>query len=297
MTRDALREAFAAITIWKRGTQRAPHKPLLLLLALGQWSRDRTRRLPFEEVAPKLTQLLEEFGPPRKAHHPEYPFWRLQNDGLWTLQGDQHVERRQSNTDAKKSELLKHDVSGGLRAEIYEVLEAHPELVQELAHSLLDAHFPESLHADILEAVGLRHTYVLHRRPNRVRDPAFRYQVLTAYERRCAVCGFDVRLGTTTIGIEAAHIQWFQAGGPDELRNGLALCALHHKLFDRGAFTITRDFNVQVSEHAHGTVGFEDWLFRHHGAHLRRPVSESYLPDRSFLRWHHQEVFRAPARR
>jgi putative restriction endonuclease len=40
------------------------------------------------------------------------------------------------------------------------------------------------------------------------------------------------------LGLEAAHIKWFQAGGPDIEANGLAMCSLHHKLFDLGVFTI-----------------------------------------------------------
>jgi HNH endonuclease len=39
-------------------------------------------------------------------------------------------------------------------------------------------------------------------------------------------------------GLEAAHIKWFQARGPDVVQNGLALCSLHHKIFDLGAFTV-----------------------------------------------------------
>ena len=45
----------------------------------------------------------------------------------------------------------------------------------------------------------------------------------SAYGDRCAVCG-----------VEAAHVMWLQAGGPDDVRNGLVLCALHHAAFDRG---------------------------------------------------------------
>ena len=36
----------------------------------------------------------------------------------------------------------------------------------------------------------------------------------------------------------AAHIKWFQARGQDVVPNGLALCSLHHKIFDLGAFTV-----------------------------------------------------------
>ena len=41
----------------------------------------------------------------------------------------------------------------------------------------------------------------------RRRDPCFRQRILKAYEYRCAVCGFDVRLGSISIALDAAHIR------------------------------------------------------------------------------------------
>jgi putative restriction endonuclease len=78
----------------------------------------------------------------------------------------------------------------------------------------------------------------LPEKPAEKLDPQFRLRVLTAYEYRCAVCGFDVRLGSVSIALDAAHIRWHQAGGPELERNGLALCVLHHKTFDLGALTV-----------------------------------------------------------
>ena len=46
--------------------------------------------------------------------------------------------------------------------------------------------------------------------------------VLTAYEYRCTVCGFDVRLAGVSVALDAAHIRWVQAAGPDEETYGLA---------------------------------------------------------------------------
>ena len=51
--------------------------------------------IPFAEVSRDLTELLKEFGPSRKSHHPEYPFWRLQNDGVWVVTADGGHARRQ----------------------------------------------------------------------------------------------------------------------------------------------------------------------------------------------------------
>lgn len=44
----------------------------------------------------------------------------------------------------------------------------------------------------------------------------------------------SARHDNASVGLEAAHIKWKQFGGPCEIPNGLALCAIHHKAFDKG---------------------------------------------------------------
>jgi putative restriction endonuclease len=249
LSRDQILEAFDRINVWSRGSERAPHKPLLVLYALGQLSRGGPNSIAFRDLAPKLTELLKEFGPSRKSYHPEYPFWRLQNDGLWVVDDTDQLQRRTGQTDVPKRELLTNDVHAHFTSQIAQPLQHDPSLVADVALRLLDGHFPVSLHQDILDAVGLdlaRSETVTRRK----RDPEFRIRILTAYEYSCAVCGFDVRLGSQILGLEAAHIKWHQAGGPDEEQNGLALCSLHHKAFDLGAFTIQPDSVLLVSEQA-----------------------------------------------
>jgi putative restriction endonuclease len=62
------------------------------------------------------------------------------------------LKSRKSNTDPPKTELLKNKVSGGFSADVQAVLRADPTLVTDIAIRLLENHFPESLHADILAA-------------------------------------------------------------------------------------------------------------------------------------------------
>lgn len=273
------------LNVWKKEGQRAPHKPLLILLALGQFQCRQTV-LPYETVRPKLSKLLEEFGPPRRSYHPEEPFVRLTTDGIWTLTHE--VDKRSFSS----AQLLREGIAGGFTQEVLELLTRMPELVQQVAEHLLLEILPDSTHADLLEEVGLDFATGLRQR----RDPKFRERILRAYEHRCAICDFNVRLGHILVGIEAAHIQWHQAGGPDSEENGIALCALHHKLFDRGVFTITDQREMMVAEHAHGTHGFEEWLMRYHGQKIRMPIHPLYLPRASFLHWHSREVFKGPAR-
>ena len=130
----------------------------------------------------------------------------------------------------------------------------------------------------------------------RKRDSKFRDKILRAYGYSCAVCGFNVRLAHTLVGVEAAHIKWHQAGGPDVEENGIALCSLHHKLFDRGVFTINNDRRMIVSQDANGTNGFDEWLMRYHGNEIINPIETSYYPNDTFINWHVKEVFKGPER-
>src|SRR5262249_49131333 len=178
MTRETVLHLFDELNVWKRGGQRAPHKPLLVLYALGRWSRGETGAIPFREVDADLTGLLKEFGPPRQSCHPEYPFWRLQNDGVWAGHAAEPLTPRQGNTDAKKTELLAKDATGCFLPEVRAALQADPQLVSEIASRLLENHFPESIHPDILAAVGL--PLGADKGATRKRDPQFRQRVLTA---------------------------------------------------------------------------------------------------------------------
>jgi putative restriction endonuclease len=238
--------------------------------------------------------LLKEFGPSRSSYHPEYPFWRLQNDGVWEVHSAGPLRPRKGHTDPSKGELLAHDSRAGFSDDVKAALRSDPSLATEIAGRMLENHFPESLHPDILAAVGLSLETVSVKR--RKRDPQFRQRVLTAYEYRCAVCGFDVRLGSVSIALDAAHIRWHQAGGPDQETNGLALCVLHHKTFDLGAYTLSPAGVLLVSDQAHGTAGFEEGLMRHHGRPVRPPQRTTWAPEPDFLAWHGREVFKGTAR-
>jgi putative restriction endonuclease len=133
MNAQDIKKQFEKITLWKRGGERAPHKPLLILFALSQCLRSNERLISFPEIDKKLKELLIDFGPTRKSYHPEYPFWRLQNDGIWELSNIENVTARKGNTDAKKSELIKYNVHGGFIKEIYDFFKSNKKFIPVLA--------------------------------------------------------------------------------------------------------------------------------------------------------------------
>ena len=118
---------------------------------------------------------------------------------------------------------------------------------------------------------------------------AFRAAVLEAYLAECCVCGFSLRLADGLIGVDAAHIRWHAHGGPDEVPNGLALCALHHRLFDHGAITVREDLRVRVALAGRSARD----LFKDLDSQpVQLPVDQEFYPSRDHLRWHHREVFK-----
>lgn len=140
-----------SLNAWRRGEQRAPHKPLLLLYAMGRCLRGGERLIPYAEVDRDVKKLLKEFGPARRSCHPEYPFSRLQSDGIWELENKEAAEPRPSNTDVRKTELLKHNVQGGLRPEVCRLLTRDKKLFAEIVTQLLDTSFPASIHKEVFK--------------------------------------------------------------------------------------------------------------------------------------------------
>lgn len=290
MGSDQLLERFLGLQIWSANGHRAPHKPLLALWALGRCLRGEERLASYEEADRALTKLLRTFGPHRKSIHTEAPFWRLQGDRVWEVRDADRVTLT-SKGDAHKSSLLANDIHAGFPEDVQAALETDAALAGRIARALAEAHFPPTMQDEVLEAVGIEPEYEHSRRKKR--DRGFREKVLSAYDHACAVCGFALRRGNELVALEAAHIKWHEARGPDLVRNALSLCALHHRLFDKGAFTVSPGRLMIVAGNVTGR-GFEETLGRFGAKPLSPPSRAEDAPDPRFTAWHAREVFGSP---
>src|SRR6476646_1429416 len=117
MTTETILARFDDLNTWKQGDQRAPHKPLLVLYALGRWQQGKPE-VAFKEAEPELTALLQEFGPPRRSDHPEQPFWRLQRDGVWAVRAPANLPLKGGDTSPRVTALRSHDVHAGFSPEV-----------------------------------------------------------------------------------------------------------------------------------------------------------------------------------
>ncbi|MFI9051650.1 phosphorothioated DNA-binding restriction endonuclease [Streptomyces sp. NPDC053427] len=226
----------ATLRQWTGNGIRAPHKPLLLLYALGRFQEDADGELRYSAVEGDLKRLLTDYGPGNRTT-PAYPFHHLVSDGLWEVRTD----RGGGSPGSGVLELRASGATGRLVPELREALRRDPSLLGRMARVLLDLHFPPSLHGELCESVGLE-PELAETGPlppgRRRRDRRMRELVLTAYEYRCAFCGYDGAVGAVPVGLEAAHVRWWAFDGPDTVDNGLCLCALHHKLFDKGVLGV-----------------------------------------------------------
>jgi putative restriction endonuclease len=77
--------------------------------------------------------------------------------------------------------------------------------------------------------------------------------------------------------------------------SGLALCVLHHKTSDLGAFTVAEGVLLD-SDQANGSAGFQESLMVFHGDPIRPPQHLDWKPEPAHRNWHGRAVFKGAAR-
>jgi putative restriction endonuclease len=283
-------ERLLSLRLHQKDGRRSPHKPLLALLAIGNLLSTGSSALPWSDAEQRLAGLLAEFGPASSTSPPQsaaYPFTRLRSDGVWLLDAEVPMD--------SVGPLRAAAVTGRFEPALEAELLASPVRAYATARLLVSSHFPESLVSDVLLAAGLDPELTLGGAPvptaeARRRSAAWRLSVIEAWDRQCAFCGYDGQLAGASVGLDAAHVRWFAFDGPDELDNGLTLCSLHHKLFDRGVLGLGVD-RVLVSGAFTARTETGRRVYDLHDRPLR-PRPGTPLPQQAHVRWHTTEVFK-----
>jgi putative restriction endonuclease len=144
----------------------------------------------------------------------------------------------------------------------------------DIAHGLVDRETPVTEH--------LRR-YIRRETWQRLHQPVFRATVLRAYKERCAVC--DLRHRKL---LDAAHIVADrEEAGVAAVRNGLALCKIHHAAYDCHVLGIRPDLVVEIRadllEEVDGPM-LEHGLQAHHRQPLMAlPAIRAECPDAELL--------------
>lgn len=278
----------------KNKDTRAPYKPLLLLWLIGRLAAGHSTEVSFKESEQDLKQLMRGHRLGRSVRV-AFPFVYLGSDPeLWRVKdsSDNDVSKMPQQT-KESSVFLRQEAVGSLAPE-FELALHDPHVRSRVVNALLHLEFPETLHEQILQEVNLGHLVAREHSP---RDPRFKNVVLRAYEERCSFCGYDLRLGGSPVGIDAAHVQMRSKGGPDRIENGLALCVQHHRLFDFGALGLDQDHRILVSEHLNlSEQESAERIKGLVGARIRKPLRRYRLPAIEHIDWHSKNLFKHPAR-
>lgn len=116
----------------------------------------------------------------------------------------------------------------------------------------------------------------------------FRQALLKTYGGQCAFCGLDIEEA-----LEAAHIiPWAEASPEQRLdpRNGVLLCATHHKLFDSGYMSIGSSGEILCSDRVKNRSPADKVVALDlHGVRARLPEQVIHQPDNEALRKHREK--------
>jgi putative restriction endonuclease len=262
-------------------------KPLLLLLLISQIENDRIEenRFQFDDIEKRLGRLIREHGgrPTPSGPKPEQPFYHLRSSPFWILKTQQ--EYAPSRT-ALVSDLRRPDSYGAFQPKVFRLLKSSGEVRARVVDWILNEWWPETLHGDIREDLGLDRLDS-RRRPQR--DRQFMIDVLENFRYSCAFCGFHALLNGVATGIDAAHVQWHSLHGPDEVENGIALCKLHHWAFDKGILGIDDEARICIADvfvaQQGGGLPLESLVSRNLAVQPRKAVAKR------FVDWHRDNVY------
>jgi hypothetical protein len=129
---------------------------------------------------------------------------------------------------------------------------------------------PDNEESFVAQEEGANKTAIIKTRPGQQR---FSFLVFQRYGEKCAVCDIDL-----PELLDAAHIIPKGQNGIDDPRNGIVLCALHHRALDTGLFRIDPD-TTRICFNADGLDAKTLRITRNDLHHLR------LLPHQVALKW------------
>jgi len=291
---------------------KAPHKPILLLSLMLLHSKGKVDLsdikvdMHLSETWSELWRVLD-YPRPGPIHLPMY---HMRSDGFWNVEfvAGENVGQPKSIRQLErmvKSIRLDDDLIDALDDEV-----SRDRLINALLHGgyfseeevmgmkrsietiLSSFDYQERLSHDVLNefnAEGVPDTFV--NGPSR--SAGFRRSILETYDETCSVCGMNIRTSAGVSIIDAAHILPFSRFQNDDIRNGLALCKIHHWLFDRGIITSDERYRVLISP----TVEDEEPSGVLTGLRRRElilPEKAERYPHHVALEWHRKNIFQAP---
>jgi putative restriction endonuclease len=259
----------------------APNKPLLLLYLMSKLLANKKSNVRWSQVEKDLGAVLINYG--RKQNVID-PFFRLRRDGLFVVEAIDSSSFTDPQNKGFQKFLNQENPEGRLPKEFEEYLLIEDNM-RRIIGIILNKYFPYSIYDLILSDVNLPNNYIppTESSLDKKRSAKFIKEVINTYSGRCVFCDFNGEINGKAIGVDAAHIVQHSRGGEDSIENGLSLCTLCHRLFDRGVITLNDEFKVLISPKYKGRIAIK----------INEPIVKGGAKMLQNLRWHREEVFNA----
>jgi putative restriction endonuclease len=308
---DLYAKKFAKLRV-DRSRGVAPHKPILLLSVINFFERNTikdNRIFLTAELISTFKRFWHQLGTERHNSDIALPFYHLTGEGFWHLQGKPGYESViDSKVKLRNVRALRQFVFYAyLDEELFQLL-LDPMSRDSLVNVIVEKWFPykkkeieQLLKIDsfteftnrLKEKGGAVYKVedLEDEEESIVRDAAFRKNVVSVYDYRCAFCRLKIISSLSQNIVDGAHIKPFSQFYDDRIDNGMSLCKNHHWAFDRGWFAVNEDYKIKVSqtikEESPHTKPMQDF----DGEELYLPSHESYFPRIEAIQWHYQNTF------
>ena len=295
-----------------RGGGKAPYQPLLLLSLIEMIEQGLTLKNEFP-LSPELIAIFIKYRTKLSSTYYQadiaQPFYHMskKHDSFWHLTSKPgHEEVLASGGLLNTLNKLRDNILYGyFDEELFDLL-IHPISRNSLISKLLNTWFPdkidqirkllqihefEQLQFKLKEKGGAIYTTEqVDDLEHTVRDAAFRKNLVSLYDHRCAFCHLRIVSFNSQNIVDGAHIKPFSKFRDNRYTNGLALCKNHHWAFDRGWFGIDKQYRITIphdrlmEESAIGSRSMRDF----NGETIVLPEQQDFYPSQEALTWHRQ---------
>lgn len=306
---------FTQLRIDRSHGRPAPHKPILLLSIIELIERGiiSTNEI---ELTPEIVLTFLGYW---NALYPDQkgivalPFFHLKSDGFWHMVPNDGYEKsfnliRHIKSSYQIRDMVRHAY---LDKELFALLlldknrtmfrrviindyfdpEERNRLVKAINLSREAMKYEHLLIAEANEPYTANKPKERIRFKEKVREAGFRHLIMSIYNYTCSVCNMRILTLEGASVVDAAHIVPFSVSANDDIRNGIALCKLHHWSFDEGLISIDDSFRVMTTPLLNAQRPTEWLLTDLKNKQIMLPQNETLYPAQEALHYHRENKF------
>jgi len=148
------------------------------------------------------------------------------------------------------------------------------ELIKDLAK--FEKELPEGKEREVFAKVRINQNF-------------FREMILASYRNRCSICS----LPEANLLVASHIVPWsINVSLRMNPQNGICMCSLHDKAFDRGLIAISDNYRLLISatiKKLSDEVAIQRGLLPYQGIEVRLP--DKFLPEKKFIEYHREKIF------